>query len=395
MEFTLHLTSLVILFGVATGLTLALLLWMVPWGNHRANRFLSLLLAVSCAFSAAYIPYIESGALPPQYQLIFSLQLLPGPLLYFFTRIQTQPTFHWRWRHTWHLLLPAMLSALVWQLQLPLRAEGPLNLPCPAAADCELLYRARFVHRLAAYLSLSGYSIAALLVLRPHLRRVKENYSAIEEVSLRWLKTLICVYLLATIAGVAIELLGHPARARGVTPGLLQALAPLLLSLLLGWFGLRQRKIQIADGEPANAQPAATDTAPETTERKYQTSSLTGEGAEAIWRKLQETMANDKPYLEPGLKIADLARTLGVPAHHLSETINGFAQQSFYEFINQHRVEEAAHLLGDDSQQHLSVTDIGLQAGFNSNSTFFTHFKKRLQQTPRQYRQRCANALST
>lgn len=77
-----------------------------------------------------------------------------------------------------------------------------------------------------------------------------------------------------------------------------------------------------------------------------------------------------------------------------SEIINGFAQQSFYEFINQHRGEEATRLLTDDSQRHLSVTDIGLQAGFNSNSTFFTHFKKRLQQTPRQYRQRQADALS-
>lgn len=387
MQITLHLTSLVILFGVATGLTLSLLLWMAPWGNRRANRCLSLLLAVSCAFSAAYIPHIESGALPPEYQLIFSLQLLPGPLLYFFTRIQTQPAFHWRWRHAWHLL-PAALSALVWQLQLPLSAEGPLNLPCPAAMDCELVYRARFVHRLAAYLSLSGYSIAALLVLRPHLRRVKENYSAIKEVSLSWLKALICVYLLATAAGIAIELLGYPARARGVTPGLLQALAPLLLSLLLGWFGLRQRRIQLGDREAEHAQPPATL---ETTERKYQTSSLTDAGAAAIWQRLQQVMAEDKPHLEPGLKIAELAHALGVPVHHLSETINGFAQLSFYDFINRHRVQEAAQLLTDPRHSQLSVTDIGLQAGFNSNSTFFSHFKKHLKQTPRQYRQQRTN----
>lgn len=388
MQFTLHLSSLVVLFGIATGLTLSLLLWMAPWGNRAANQCLGLLLVVSCIISAAQIPIVEDLGRLSEYHLIFSLQLLQGPMLYFYTRALTRPAFRWRRRDAWHLL-PAPAMALLWYLQLPLSAGGLLNLPCFSGADCDLIYRGRFVHRLSAMASLFGYAIAALCLLRPYLRRIKESYSAIEEVNLHWLTVLIYFYLMATSAAIAIEVHGMAVAGRGLTPGQLQAMAPLLLSLLLGWFGLQQRRIQLADSGAAGAPEA---TAEEKPERKYQTSSLTEARAGAIWSELQRVMVEERPHLEAGLKIADLAEAMKVPAHHLSETINGFARQSFYEFINQHRVGEAARLLADDSMNHLSVTDIGLQAGFNSNSTFFSHFKKRLHQTPRQYRQRHAIA---
>lgn len=392
MQFTIHLSSLVILFGVATGLTLSLLLWMAPRGNRTANRCLSLLLTAGICTSIVFLPLIEMPALlAPEFHLLFSLQLLPGPLLYFYARALTQPRFQWQRRDLWHLL-PAPAMALLWLLQLPLAPDDPLNLPCFSGSDCDPIYRGRFVHRFAAFVSLFGYATAALRTLRPHLQRVKESYSAIEEVNLRWLTTLIYAYLLATTIGVFIEVHAIAAADRELTPALLQAMAPLILSLLLGWFGLQQRKIQL--GETGRTAPQPADGAQEPVGKKYQTSSLTAERAAAIWQKLQRIMVSDKPYLQAGLKIADLARTLEVPAHHLSETINGFANLSFYEFINQYRIDEAASLLADERQRHLSVTDIGLQAGFNSNSTFFAHFKKHLGQTPRQYRQRQDHAVT-
>ncbi|WP_226666045.1 AraC family transcriptional regulator [Microbulbifer aggregans] len=390
MIVSLHLTSLIIMFGACTGLMLSLLLWMVPWGNRRASHCLGALLAVSCGISVAEIGATEMESLPAVYHQLYILQFLPGPLIYFFSRLLTQPEFQWQPRHALHLL-PAVLMALLWWLQLPLSPTGLLTLPC-STGDCDLMYRARFVHRLAVYLSLFGYGITVLGVLRPHLQRVKQNYSAVEKVNLSWLTALVYCYLAATLIGVTIELAGMIGWPVPFTTGTLQAQAPLLLTLLMGWFGLRQHRIHLP--EQPTVQEATTKEEGEPTARKYQTSSLSDEGARAIWKALQQRMATDKPYLEAGLKIADLARTLSVPTHHLSETINSFTEQSFYEFINQHRVDEAAQMLLDDNLQHLSVTDIGLQAGFNSNSTFFSHFKKRLGLTPRQYRLRQQEMLT-
>ncbi len=379
MQLTLHLTSLVILFGVTSTLVFAALLWIVPWGNRRANQCLGLLMLVSSLLSIAYVPRIEVDALPAEFQWAFSLQLTFGPLLYFYTCFLTRADFHWRWAHAWHLV-PALISAGVWYLQLPLSPEGWLNQPCPAGGECDLVQRSRFVHRAATIVSLLAYTITALRLLRPHLQRVKEHYSSLEEVDLRWLSVMLSVLLGTVLLGTAVEIYGWFTPPKSLTPGLLQAMWPLILSLLLGWFGLQQRRLQVVEKGSAVEEPA------DSADRKYQTSSLTESGSQGIWEQLQAVMAADKPYLESDLKIADLATLLDVRVHHLSETINRFAQSSFYEYINQHRAEEAARLLLDNSMRHFSVTDIGQQAGFNSNSTFFSHFKKRLQQTPRQYR---------
>lgn len=391
MEFSLHILSLIILFGISTGLILALQLWVLPWGNHKANRLLSLHLINYIVLAVTFVLHLERTDRLSDYHAIFSLQLLVGPLFYFYVQRLTHPEFEWRWRHLWHLA-PALLMTLLWQWQLPLDPDSVLKQPCVQAKDCDLLYRSRFIHRLAAYTSMTLYALASLWILRPHVQRVKAAYSAIEGVTLHWLKILIGCKLLTLVIAVGLEV-----RALYIhdewTPASVMSLSPLLLTLLVGWFGLQQRNIQI--NEPSHTSTlSANNTPPQTTtsaEKKYQTSSLSADRAEDIWQQLQDTMHQHQPYLETGLKIADLAQLMNVPSHHLSEVINGFAGQSFYDFINQYRVDEATRLLQDPAQRHLSVTDIGLQAGFNSNSTYFAHFKKRLKQTPRQYRQHYQN----
>ena len=391
---TLHLISLVILFGIATGSTLALLLCMAPWGNRRANRCLGMLLTICNLVALAYIAHIEVERLPAAFHAVFALQLLFGPFLYFYCRLLTEPGFHWRARHLWHML-PALASALLWLWQLPVAGGNLLSAPCIGDATCTAsdMTRARFVHRAAAMVSPIVYSLWVLRLLRPYQRRIKESYSNIESVNLRWLRVLSYVFLATTAVAILVEIANWLALGRNLTPGLLQALVPLMLSVLLGWFGLQQRSIRLSVASPGD-EPTPDETETQVaansppTSRKPAVRNLSESTAEALWQRLQLTMEQQKPYLEPGLKIAQLARQLDVPPHHLSETINGIAGQSFYDFINQYRVEEAARLLTAPSNAHLSVTDIGLQAGFNSNSTFFSQFKRRLGVSPSRYRSR-------
>ncbi|WP_078085741.1 helix-turn-helix transcriptional regulator [Microbulbifer mangrovi] len=398
MVITLHPIGLLIFASICICLPLILLLWMVPWGNRRANYCLAQLLVISCTIAAAQLPMTTQPSQPPSYYYIFSLQLLPGPLLYFFTRLLTHPDFSWRRHYLLHLL-PAPLMALIWWLQQPLSDSGLLNFPCLRTSECDAVFQARFIHRSSTYLSLIGYGSAALWALRPHLKRIKAQYSEIDHVHLRWLKVLLSCYVAAALVAVGIEIHSFTHERLHLTTGVLQSLSPLVLSLMLGYFGLQQRQIQLDADTPRlhrNPEPPAMGVtkaqsedqdSPSDSTEKYQTSSLTESAAAAIWQQLQQLMQEDRPYLKPGLKIAELAQNLDVPVHHLSESINGFAKQSFYDFINQRRVEEAARLLSHPQYAHLSVTDIGLQAGFNSNSTFFSHFKKRLQATPKQFRQ--------
>jgi AraC-like DNA-binding protein len=108
--------------------------------------------------------------------------------------------------------------------------------------------------------------------------------------------------------------------------------------------------------------------------------------SEGYLKKLEAFMVEERPHLDSTLTLPQLSGQLGISVHHLSQVINDKRKQNFFEFINCYRVEEAKLLLRDKNKQHLTITAIGFEAGFNSNSSFNDVFKKQTGQTPSQYR---------
>lgn len=376
-ELTLHLNSLVILLGVAMGLGLAFYMWCHAAAGKAARLCLGLMMAVVGVLALTYVLRRESQGLGLVLLTLTSLQMALGPLLYLYTRILTQEGFRWQRHQLWHFL-PVLLLGLLWLGQLPLAEDGVLTLSCAASGPCDLLNQSRFVHRAFTWMSLLAYGWWSLTLLKPYGERIRACYSDIEGINLAWLQLLVRSFLGLTVLAMAMELGHHLGLPLDLNGAQLQAWGPLLWSVLIVHYGLRQQgasKGSTPDAPAAQAEP-----------RKYQTSSLTKSDAGQLWERLQRLMVKEAPYLEHGLKISELAARLDVPPHHLSETINGLAGQSFYDYINQFRLDQALRLLADPVFGHLSVTEVGFEAGFNSNSTFFAHFKKRYNQTPSAYR---------
>ena len=67
---------------------------------------------------------------------------------------------------------------------------------------------------------------------------------------------------------------------------------------------------------------------------------------------------------------------------YLSKAINKNRNKTFVEFINEYRVTEAKRLLCGKEIEFLTIEAIGLEAGFNSKSTFFRVFKQQTGVTP-------------
>ena len=68
--------------------------------------------------------------------------------------------------------------------------------------------------------------------------------------------------------------------------------------------------------------------------------------------------------------------------------MNRYIHQSFHEFVNRYRVEEAKQILREQAGKELPVTDVVAAAGFNSKATFNRFFKQYAGLTPSQYRQK-------
>lgn len=102
--------------------------------------------------------------------------------------------------------------------------------------------------------------------------------------------------------------------------------------------------------------------------------------------EVNETILQNKAFLNPDITLDKLAESLSIPAKDLSMLINRHLGVNFYEFINKYRIDEAKQMLVADEHKNTTITDIYFSVGFNSKSVFYTFFKKFENTTPSQYK---------
>lgn len=103
---------------------------------------------------------------------------------------------------------------------------------------------------------------------------------------------------------------------------------------------------------------------------------------------LENILITQKCFLDPTLSLERLSEEMGLSKSHLSRVINTELGMGFNDYLNNLRVEEAKrHLCNPDFEQYTLVA-IGLEAGFNSKTTFNTAFKKLTSMTPSEYRKK-------
>ncbi|MCO6490068.1 MAG: helix-turn-helix transcriptional regulator [Phaeodactylibacter sp.] len=102
-------------------------------------------------------------------------------------------------------------------------------------------------------------------------------------------------------------------------------------------------------------------------------------------RQLARFMEEEKPYLDPEIKIGALADALGLPKHELSKVINHGFGKNFFDFINGYRTREFIALQQNPRNGHLNILELAYQSGFNSKSAFNRAFRKEMGQSPSMY----------
>ena len=122
---------------------------------------------------------------------------------------------------------------------------------------------------------------------------------------------------------------------------------------------------------------------PASTKPKYANKKIEASEATQLLHKIEHLMAYEKLYTDPNLSLSKLAKKLTISPHLLSQLLNDNLNKSFMQFINEYRIEEAKRML--KTNQNLKMEIIAENCGFNSNSTFYTVFKKFTNTTPAKY----------
>lgn len=126
-------------------------------------------------------------------------------------------------------------------------------------------------------------------------------------------------------------------------------------------------------------------------QEKYRNRKLSEDNANVLLEALNRAMCEQRLYLNPDLSLLLLSKKVGALQTTVSQAINEKLNKSFNQYINEFRIQHAQQLLTDES--HLTMELVAERSGFNSNSTFFTAFKKIAGQTPASYR--AASAAGT
>lgn len=98
----------------------------------------------------------------------------------------------------------------------------------------------------------------------------------------------------------------------------------------------------------------------------------------ALWERVQTYMSNERPFLDPDLTLARLARKTGIPAKTLSTTINRATGGNVSRYVNDARIETSKAMLLTGE----TVTNAMLGSGFNTKSNFNREFLRLTGKSP-------------
>ena len=117
----------------------------------------------------------------------------------------------------------------------------------------------------------------------------------------------------------------------------------------------------------------------------YRTTRLSEEECRRILKILDKVMKEERPFINPDLKSRDLAEMAGTTTHSLSFLFNQYLEKSYYDYVNEYRVEEFKRLVKEGESSKYTLTTMAEMCGFSSRASFFRHFKSLTGITPAEF----------
>lgn len=337
------------------------------------------------------LPIALAWLTPPLYAAL----LLIGPALWLYTRSLTERDGIKASALTPHFVPFALLVGLSY-LQLGFLPADKLAAVLDPELDrnrsgAELPWLACFAAQILAYL------VAVVRRIRQVRARLTDEFSNLERRTLTWI-ALLCG-LVGTVWAAWVLTWGISHRASN----LITTVGSVLAIGLMGYQGLRQTRLfqkhpapaprPVADlpatlhaVEDATPPPPFSEEPPDRT--KYARAALAPPLAQELAQRLEILMGLEKPYLDEDLTLPELAARVGATPHQLSQLFNQHLSESFYDYVNRHRVATFRRMAILPDNAGRSLLDIALDSGFGSKSTFNAVFKRQVGMNPSAWRQR-------
>lgn len=234
-----------------------------------------------------------------------------------------------------------------------------------------------FLAGVLIYVYLFAYIWMAFRVLQSYRAVIKNKFASIDKINLNWIGFMINSFAIITLF----------AMLHNVIPAFTNEYIHLgtLAALLIFTFYFINRVLLKALNQPLLFSGIRMEES-----EKYSGSGLQSEEVSKYAKELEVLIAKEHVYRNSNLSIIDLSEKMDIPGKVLSQVINQYFKQNFFDFINTYRCNEVKHLLKQSGSSY-TILEAMYEAGFNSKSSFNKEFKKLTGQTPTEYRKSIQN----
>ncbi|WP_299364070.1 AraC family transcriptional regulator [Winogradskyella sp.] len=339
--------------------------------KHRSlpNAFLSLFLAIYAfrlLLHSDYAPNIGFGN-----YLIFTLLLSPSLFLYVYTltkKIKILKPYH---------LLHFLPSLVLIPVLIVFRESWNINSYKSAFTNDTALIFLSIIQGLVV-LHVVFYFFLIIKRLNEHRAYIKENFSNLSSVNLNAISRLcyaflvvICIWIFGGYGdiGYFISIWGAPSIYIAYIFWFLLS----LIVVLIGYEGFTRPDVFLNIDVSIKSKSIGKKSLSVGDLNEYST-------------RLSYLMDTKRPYLNPKLKLSELADLMDMNPVLLSNVINTSFEKNFNDYINEYRVNEVINKMKDPKFNNLSLLGLALDSGFNSKSTFNLMFKKFTGKTPKMFK---------
>ncbi|HOP03010.1 MAG TPA: AraC family transcriptional regulator [Tenuifilaceae bacterium] len=207
------------------------------------------------------------------------------------------------------------------------------------------------------------YLFASIAEISSYNKKLKKVYSATDSINHRWLRFILTFFLIfwcvVSIGIVSINFLNETVLGMSIFMA-----GFIVFSFVTGVYGIK-RNIAISNTIEEQA--------------------TTYEEKTSIDIDIESFMQTNKTFLQAELTLYQLADNLKIPAHVLSRTLNSKYKTSFFDFVNNLRINEFKEKVRNKEHLKYSILYLAYDCGFNSKSSFYRFFKRVEGVTPSQF----------
>ncbi len=348
--------------------------------NQPANRILAILLIILSGhlILVGFDNREFFLSFPHLSRVSWIIGTLYWPILFLFVQYITQTQPDKIWKSLW-LFIPFLVLLMIMMPYYSMGAEEKRALLNHFEEASK--HDFGWVNQIVSFLHILFQSFMLIYYLRFE-KKLLEEYSEVESLRIKWLKS----FLILVLSATALAVVSFFARTWHV-PVLSQFYSFHFIGvvLLFYWLSYKALTQPVLFGIIKEVLPVPSSAQAVADSEKYKKSTLESKQLASIFEKVKLVLETQQLFLKNDLTLTQLSAAAEIPRHQVSQAINSCYSGNFFDLINDYRIQAFKQLASLPQKKHLSLLGIAQEAGFNSKASFYSVFKKKTGMTPSEY----------